>query len=115
MKSTFFSLLFNIFLVLPSVAAAISLPDIQQLMKYFSSIFGFIIMIIIPISLIYASRKKLSKFNLKMGKLNRAFLNKNWQLIAISSLGVILFSMIIYGFFNSVNKTCVAEKSQIIL
>jgi hypothetical protein len=110
-----YSLLFNILLVLPSVTAAICLPDIQQLMKYFSSIFGFIIMIIVPISLIFASRKKLAKFNLKMGKLNRAFLNKNWQLLTITSLGVVLFAMIIYGFFNSVNKTCVAEKAQIIL
>lgn len=72
-------------------------------------------MIIVPLSLIYASRKKLSKFNLKMGKLNRAFLNKNWQLVVMSSLGIILFTMIIYGFFNSINKTCVAEKAQIIL
>ena len=106
---TIFSLIFNILLVLPSVVAAICLPDIQQLMKYFSSIFGFIIMIIIPTSIIHASRNKLDKLNLRPGKLNKAFLNKKWQLIALSCFGVLLFSMIIYGFFNSENKTCVAE------
>ena len=53
--------------------------DIQQLMKYFSSIFGFIIMIIIPTSIIHASRNKLDKLNLRPGKLNKAFLNKKWH------------------------------------
>ena len=101
--------IFNVCLVLPSYAAAILLPDIQQLMKYFSSIFGFIIMIIIPTILINGFRNKLAKSNLIIGDLNKSFLRSKWQLYAIAIFGVGLFSMIIYGFINSNNKTCVAQ------
>ena len=97
---------------MPSVMAAIFLPDIQQLMKYFSSVFGFIIMIIIPSILVYAYRMKFAKTNLTKGKLNRAFLTRNWQLVTIGAFGVCLFSMIVYGFIKGNNKTCVAQVIQ---
>jgi glucan phosphoethanolaminetransferase (alkaline phosphatase superfamily) len=105
----FYSYLFNIVLVLPSFTAAIFLADIQQLMKYFSSVFGFIIMIIVPSLLIYNYRRRFRRSTLTPGKLNRAPLNRNWQLVAIATVGVALFSMIVYGFIFGKNKTCVAE------
>jgi len=101
--------LFNIALVLPSLMAAMTLPDIQQLMKYFSSVFGFIIMIVVPTMLIFGFRNKFIKSNLDKGNLNKAFLGKNWHLVCIGIFGGFLFSFIIYGFFNSQNKTCVAQ------
>ena len=105
-----FSFLFNVCLALPSLTAALTLPDIQQLMKYFSSILGFIIMIIVPTILVFGFRKKFLKSKLEDGKLNKAFLRQNWQLASIACFGFVLFSFIIYGFINSNNKTCVAQK-----
>ena len=68
-------------------------------------------MIIVPTMLVYATRNKFMKLNLigANGKLNRAFLKRNWQLVVIACFGVLLFAMIIYGFVNSDNKKCVAE------
>lgn len=108
--SIVYGFIFNVCLVSPSIFASMTLGDVQQLMKYFSSVFGFIIMIIIPTLLIYSTRKKLLKFNLSSGNLNRSFLNKTWHLYALATLGVAIFSMIIYGFVNTNNKTCVAQK-----
>jgi hypothetical protein len=66
-------------------------------------------MIIIPGMLVYGFRKKFLQSNLEIGKLNRAFLTKNWHLFVIQGFGCILFSFIIYGFITSNNKTCVAQ------
>lgn len=67
------------------------------------------IMIIIPTILVNEFRLKLKKSNIAPGKLNMAFLKKNSQLYIILCLGGVIFSLIIYGFINSDNKTCVAQ------
>lgn len=76
-------------------------------MKYFSSTFGFLLMIVIPISLIYKYRMRFNSLDLKQGKLNKSFINKNYQLIILSIIGFALFSIIIVGFFNNNIKDCV--------
>jgi hypothetical protein len=108
--SIVYGFIFNVCLVSPSILGSMTLGDVQQLMKYFSSVFGFIIMIIIPTLLIYSTRKRLIRLNLSSGNLNKSFLNKTWHLYALGILGVSIFSMIVYGFVNTNNKTCVAQK-----
>lgn len=85
------------------------MKDIQSLMKYFSSTFGFLLMIVIPIGLIYKYRNKINKSELKQGKLNRAFINKNYQLILLGLVGLGILTIIIIGFFHKNNKKCVYD------
>lgn len=79
-------------------------------MKYFSSTFGFLLMIVIPIGLIYKFRLRIASSQLRQGKLNKSFVNKNWQLILLLFIGLAIFSTIIVGFFNKNNKDCVYDK-----
>lgn len=95
---------------LPSLLAAILLEDIQELMKYFSSIFGFFILLVVPTVLVYGFRKKFQKMKMSPGKLNRSFLQHNESLVVIGGLGIAILSLIIYSFLYSDNKTCVAKK-----
>ena len=67
-------------------------------------------MFVIPLVLIYYSRKKFMESNLREGKLNKSLLQKNYQLIIIIVISLITFGLIIYGFFNKNDIKCVADK-----
>ena len=96
-------------IAVPSILLAVYLRDIQSLMKYFSSTFGFLLIIVIPIALIYYYRIKINSTQIIQGNLNRSFVDKNYQLLILSILGVGIFLIIIYGFFNVNNKHCIFE------
>lgn len=78
-------------------------------MKYFSSTFGFLLMMVIPIGLIYKFRNKINSMDLKQGSLNKSFINKNYQLVILAVIGLAIFSVIIVGFFNKNSKNCVFD------
>jgi Na+/proline symporter len=83
---------------LPAVAIATFLTDIQTLMKYFSSIFGFMLMFVIPCSLIYAYRSKFSTSHIDDGKLNKAILRNGLGLLVFAFIGIVTLGLIVYGF-----------------
>ncbi len=99
----------NFIVCLPALCIAFLLNNIQDIMKYFSSIFGFFLMLVIPNLLVVAYREKYKIFSLTGGKINQSFVQNRWVLRFLDLLAVSIFGMIIYGFFNNVTKTCVAE------
>jgi len=109
-KGLAINIIISFLIALPSVSLAIFIPNIQSLMKYFSSTFGFLLMIVIPIGLIYKFRLRIASSQLRQGKLNKSFVNKNWQLILLLFIGLAIFSTLIVGFFNKNNKDCVYDK-----
>ena len=102
-------MLISFLIALPSVTLAIFMRNIQSLMKYFSSTFGFLLMLVIPIGLIYKYRLRIKSSDLTKGKLNKSFVDKNYQLLILSILGVAIFTFIVIGFFNSNSKNCVYD------
>jgi hypothetical protein len=112
-KNVLINFTLSFLVCLPAIAVSLSLRDIQKIMKYLSSIFGFLLMFIVPTILVYAFRLKFKRCSIQEGKLNRSFLNKNYQLIVILAIGALTFGMVCYGFFIPNNKKCVAEPDDI--
>ena len=83
--------------------------DIQKLMKYFSTIFGFFLMILFPCVLIVTTRNKVKFHKVTPGKINRSVFEKNSFVYLVCFIGGIISALITYGFFFNDNKNCVAE------
>ena len=79
-------------------------------MTYFSSTFGFLLMIVIPIALIHYFRKKINQSDLIQGNLNKSFVQKGYQLVILSIVGIGILVVIIYGFFHINHKKCIFNK-----
>ena len=103
--------LFNTVVALPPIAIGLLLQNIQSLMKYFSSILGFLLMLIVPILVVNGYRNIFYKRKYKFSKLNRSFFKTKYGNIFIICMSFIIFGLIIFGFVkNTNNKTCVNEK-----
>jgi Na+/proline symporter len=112
LKAKSITFLINIFIAGPSIAIALTLNNIQDIMKYFSSIFGFFLMLVLPVMLIYNYRHRMNLTNLPWGKLNRSFI-KNTFIPVLAVISVSVLGLIIYGFLNKNSRKCVAEKSKL--
>ena len=101
---------FNCIIALPPIAIGLLLQNIQSLMKYFSSILGFLLMLIVPVLVVNRYRNVFYEKKYEFSDLNRSFLKNKYGNIFIIFMSVIIFSLIIYGFVkNTNNKTCVNE------
>ena len=102
--------LFNLIVALPPLTIGLLLQNIQSLMKYFSSILGFLLMLIVPLLVVNQYRQIFYKRKYKFSDLNRSFLKGKYGNIFIICMSVIIFSLIIFGFIkNTNNKKCVNE------
>ena len=102
--------LFNTIVAIPPITIGLLLQNIQSLMKYFSSILGFLLMLIVPILVVSGYRNSFYKRKYKFSNLNRSFLKNKYGSAFIICMSVIIFSLIIFGFVkNTTNKTCVYE------
>ena len=113
-KKGFFPLLknfcFNTIVALPPITIGLLLQNIQSLMKYFSSILGFLLMLIVPVLVVNKYRNLFYKRKYEFTDLNRSFLKNKYGNIFIIFMSVVIFSLIIYGFIKTTtNKTCVNE------
>ncbi len=113
-QSGFFSLVknfcFNTIVALPPIAIGLSLQNIQSLMKYFSSILGFLLMLVVPVLVVERYRSLFHKRKYQFTDLNRSFLTNKYGTFFIIFMSVVIFSLIIFGFIkNTNNKTCVNE------
>ena len=101
---------FNTIVALPPITIGLLLQNIQSLMKYFSSILGFLLMLIVPMLVVNRYRNLFNKRKYEFSNLNRSFLKGKYGNIFIIIMSVIIFSLIIYGFVKTTsNKTCVNE------
>ena len=101
---------FNTLVALPPIAIGLSLQNIQSLMKYFSSILGFLLMLIVPLLVVNKYRSLFYKRKYEFKDLNRSFLKSKYGNIFIIFMSIVIFSLIIFGFVtNTNNKTCVNE------
>lgn len=82
-------------------------------MKYFTSIFGFFLLIILPIVLIFKYRQRISVSDVTPGKLNKSIIQGNFLLYIMGFLGMGLFVIIVMNLFIKNNKTCVAEEDEL--
>ena len=110
----FFSLVknfgFNTVVALPPIAIGLSLQNIQSLMKYFSSILGFLLMLVVPVLVVERYRSLFNKRKYQFTDLNRSFFKNKYGNIFIIFMSVVIFGLIIFGFIkNTNNKTCVNE------
>ena len=102
--------LFNTIVAIPPITIGLLLQNIQSLMKYFSSILGFLLMLIVPVIVVNGYRQNFYKRKYKFSDLNRSFLKNKYGNIFIICMSVIIFSLIIFGFVkNTNNKTCVYD------
>ena len=101
---------FNTIVALPPITIGLLLQNIQSLMKYFSSILGFLLMLIVPVLVVNKYRNLFYKRKYEFNDLNRSFLKNKYGNIFIIIMSVVIFSLIIYGFVKTTNnKTCVNE------
>lgn len=101
---------FNLFVCVPPIIIGLTLSNIQSLMKYFSSVLGGILMLVVPLVIIYNYRRFFEKRGYVQGKLNRAFVNTYWGLYTLGGVAVVVFGLIIYGFIRNVKaKQCINE------
>ena len=101
---------FNTIVAIPPITIGLLLQNIQSLMKYFSSILGFLLMLIVPILVVNGYRNIFYKRKYKFSKLNRSFFKTKYGNIFIICMSFIIFGLIIFGFAkNTNNKTCVNE------
>ena len=108
--SIFCNFLFNLFVAIPPIIIGLTLKNIQSLMKYFSSILGFLIMLIVPAIVIGRYRWFFKKRKYDYGNLNQAFIKGTCGYVIIVILALGILSMIIYGFIKNIPaKTCVNE------
>ena len=101
---------FNTIVAIPPIAIGLLLQNIQSLMKYFSSILGFMLMLIVPVLVVNGYRQLFYKRKYKFSNLNRSFFKGKFGNIFIICMSVIIFGLIIFGFIkNTNNKSCVNE------
>ena len=102
--------IFNTIVAIPPIAIGLLLQNIQSLMKYFSSILGFLLMLIVPMIVVNGYRAIFVKRKYKFSTLNRSFLKNHYGNYFIICMSAIIFGLIIFGFYkNTNNKTCVNE------
>jgi hypothetical protein len=101
---------FNTIVAIPPITIGLLLQNIQSLMKYFSSILGFMLMLIVPVLVVNGYRQLFYKRKYKFSNLNRSFFKGKFGNIFIICMSVIIFGLIIFGFIkNTNNKSCVNE------
>ena len=109
-KPLFKNFVFNSIVAIPPLTIGLLLQNIQSLMKYFSSILGFLLMLIVPVLIVNRYRQMFVKRKYKFSELNRSFLKGKYGNIFIICMSIIIFSLIIFGFIkNTNNKKCVNE------
>lgn len=102
--------IFNLFVCVPPIIVGLTLSNVQQLMKYFSSVFGFLMMLVVPSAIIYNYRRYFEKRGYVQGALNKSFVSAYWGLYVLGGVAVIVCGLIIYGFVSNVkSKTCINE------
>ena len=102
---------FNTIIAIPPLTIGLLLQNIQSLMKYFSSILGFLLMLIVPILVVSKYRLLFKERGYYLSKLNRSFLKSKFEYPFIIIMSFIIFGFIIFGFIkNTNNKTCINEK-----
>jgi hypothetical protein len=106
----FINLLLTSVVCIPAIVICLTLRNIQQVMKYITSIFGFLLMLVIPYFLILAFRKKFQKSNNIEGNLNKAFLRHSYQVYILFGVASGIFALIVFGFFNNNVNTCVISQ-----
>ena len=55
-KNILFNFIFNLIIAIPPICIGLTLSNIQDLMKYFSSILGFLLMVVVPICVVSGYR-----------------------------------------------------------
>lgn len=95
--------------MIPCFVISIAFTDLQDVMKYFSSVSGFLLIIVIPVCLVIKFRNKFRESGVQPGKLNRSIFNKLWQFVVIFVVSAGIASLIVYGMFNGTSKSCVYE------
>ena len=104
------SFFFNLLVAIPPITVGVFIKNIQTLMKYFSSVLGFLLMLIVPVIVVNGFRKHFAKRKFKKGKLNQSFMQGIGGNIFIGIMSVVIFSLVIFGFINSVQtKDCVNQ------
>ena len=104
---------FNTIVALPPITIGLLLQNIQSLMKYFSSILGFLLMLIVPLLVVNRYRNLFYKRKYEFSDLNRSFLTNKYGNIFVIFMSVVIFSLIIFGFVkNTKNKNCVYEDEE---
>lgn len=101
------TLLFSTISILPSLALSLLLTNIQSLMKYFTSILGFMLMLIVPVLLIFNYRQKLKLSMIVPGNMNKSYLN-NYGLYGFIVLSVGILVTIVINLLTRNDKDCVA-------
>ena len=102
---------FNTLVALPPITIGLLLQNIQSLMKYFSSILGFLLMLIVPLLVVNRYRNLFYKRKYEFSNLNRSFLTNKYGNIFVIFMSVVIFSLIIFGFVkNTKNKNCVYDE-----
>ena len=102
---------FNTIVALPPITIGLLLQNIQSLMKYFSSILGFLLMLIVPLLVVNRYRNLFYKRKYEFSNLNRSFLTNKYGNIFVIFMSVVIFSLIIFGFVkNTKNKNCVYDE-----
>ena len=108
--ATLKNFLFNTIVAIPPITIGLLLQNIQSLMKYFSSILGFLLMLIVPILVVSQYRQIFYQRKYRFSNLNRSFLKSKYGNIFIICMSFIIFILIIYGFIkNTNNKNCINE------
>ena len=102
------TLLFSTISILPSLAVSLLMTNIQSLMKYFTSILGFMLMLIVPVLLIFNYRQKLKLSNIVPGKMNKSYLN-NYGLYGFIVLSIGILVTIVMNLLKKNDKNCVAD------
>ena len=101
---------FNTVVALPPITIGLLLQNIQSLMKYFSSILGFLLMLIVPLVVVTGYRNMFIKKKYNFSSLNRSFLKNRYGSWFIILMSIVIFGLIIFGFVrNMPNKTCVND------
>ena len=102
---------FNTIVALPPITIGLLLQNIQSLMKYFSSILGFLLMLIVPLLVVNRYRNLFYKRKYEFSNLNRSFLTNKYGNMFVIFMSVVIFSLIIFGFVkNTKNKNCVYDE-----
>ena len=105
--------IFNTIIAIPPITIGLLLQNIQSLMKYFSSILGFLLMLIVPILVVSKYRQMFKERGYRLSNLNRSFLKTKYGNAFIICMSFIIFGLIIYGFVkNTNNKTCINDKEE---
>lgn len=111
-KNIMYNFVFNLVIAIPPIVIGLLLENVQDLMKYFSSILGFMLMVPVPIIVVSGYRFLFQRRNFQNGLLNMSFLKGTMSsIIIISVTGVIVFGLIIYGLIlNKKNSKCIFDK-----